>query len=358
MKQPSLLLLVPSASDPAHRRVSLALSSHLSRSGLKTDVFAPRTGLADLRIRRDLTSALARTKPAICHAHFFSRGMAWLEPGLLPPEARLVLTHQGASLDLMEHPGAFQSLARRAEAVTAVSRTGLSELLSSMPWIRPKAAMVPNGADPPRPCLPGPRTGREYVLCVGRLAAYKGTDLLLMAFADLLAQGFDLDLVVAGPDQTSGSLYAFARSLGVSGRVRFTGAVPLSEVASLLAGCLFFVLPSRQENMPMALLEALAAGKPAVAAAAGGVREVIRHGRNGLLIPPGDVPALARAMARLARDNRLRDRLGKAASRDGLHWSWSSAAARYLRLYGWKPKGRGTRSDSSFSASFLAANAR
>ncbi len=191
---------------------------------------------------------------------------------------------------------------------------------------------TPTGAAPPRGRGAGaPR--RPFILSVGRLAAYKGTDVLLLAFAGLARLRPGLDLVICGPDQSRGRLARFARRLGLKGRLRLPGDVGAPQVARLLQACSFFVLPSRQENMPMALLEAMAAGKAVAACAVGGVGELVTHGVDGLLVAPQDVSALGRAMRRLAGDAGLRRRLGRQAARRARLFDWKTAAAGYRRLY-------------------------
>jgi len=154
---------------------------------------------------------------------------------------------------------------------------------------------------------------------------------LLMAFAALSQD--DLDLVVCGPDQARGAFARFADRLGLKGRVRWLGSKKPDQVKNLLDECLFFVLPSRRENMPMALLEAMAAGKAAIASDVGGVSEAIVDGVNGLLVPAQDARALTRAMRRLAESSVLRGRLGRRALERARDFSWSSAAAGYRKIY-------------------------
>ncbi|MBI5211563.1 MAG: glycosyltransferase family 4 protein [Elusimicrobia bacterium] len=329
-----IALALPSVQDPAHARVARALSAGLSDLGHDVAVFPPRDGLRPAEARRRLERLLAGGID-VCHIQFFSRGFGYLEKARLPEGVRVVLTHQGASLELVEHPKAFGRLARRADAVTAVSAAGLRELVDSLPETRPKSFVIPNGVDAPArgpwACRPRPR--RPFALCVGRLAAYKGTDLLLLAFADLASRGSSLDLAVCGPDQTRGRTRRFADRLGLGRQARLLGARGPAEVGRLMEECLFFVLPSRQENLPMALLEAMARGKAVIASAVGGVAEAVEHGVSGLLVEPGDTRGLTRAMARLAADPGLRARLGKGALEKARRFGWASVAASYSRLY-------------------------
>ncbi len=140
---------------------------------------------------------------------------------------------------------------------------------------------------------PGP-----HVLALGRLTHQKGFDLLLEGFAGALADGVKGTLTIVGTGELHGVLQAQAARLGITDAVRLVGfqedPYPYYGHADL------FVLSSRYEGMPNALLEALACGCPVVAyACPHGVREIVQHGVNGLLLPPEDVAALRHALVRL-----------------------------------------------------------
>lgn len=334
-----ILLVAPTRSDPAHRRVLAALGGRLARAGDEVVLFPSRDGLRPGELAKRLERRLNEGAD-VCHVQFFSRGLDWLGPVRFPPATRLVLTHQGASFELMERFDVFRGLARRAGAVTAVSRAGLEELRGLLPEAADKAALVPNGVELGRRVAraSGAVRRRPFILTVGRQAAYKGTDVLLMAFAAVARVRPELDLVICGPDQSGGRLAAFTGKLGLGGRVRLLGDTPPARVERLLEECLFFTLPSRRENMPMALLEAMAAGKAVAASAVGGVVEVVNDGENGLLVRPGDAADLEAALLRLAGDAELRRRLGARASERALLFGWDAVADRYRALYGERPQ--------------------
>lgn len=285
-----------------------------------------------------LRRALSRESFDVCHVQFFSRGFAGLKPVDFPAALRVVLTHQGAGLDLLEDRKLFAGLVKRANWVTAVSRYGKKELIDEFPGVKKKATAIYNGTEIPKANRAAPR--RPYLLSVGRLASYKGTDILLLALAALEDRG--QKLVLVGPDQTGGRIRRFARRLGLENRVRLAGVRSPSQVSRLMRGCSIFLLPSRKEGCPMALMEAMAAGKACVASAVGGVPELINNGRTGLLVRPGDPGALARAVNRLLKEGRFRARLGKGARKEARKWSWEAAAVGYERIYGdGMLKGRG-----------------
>lgn len=142
-----------------------------------------------------------------------------------------------------------------------------------------------------------PQQGR--LVYVGRLADKKGVDVLVEALARL--DGAHLDVIGDGPDRAA--LEAQARRLGVEDRVRFLGKLPRADVLSALATAHLVVIPSRvgaggdMDGTPVVLCEAMAAGVPVVASDLGGLGECIDDGVDGLLVPPGDVDALAAVLS-------------------------------------------------------------
>jgi glycosyltransferase involved in cell wall biosynthesis len=153
---------------------------------------------------------------------------------------------------------------------------------------------------------------RPYVLAVGRLAAQKGFDTLIRAFALLVrSKSPDLRLVILGEGRERASLEGLCASLGVSGSVFLLGH---QSTGPWLTDALMFVLSSRYEGFPNALGEAMAAGLPIVSTRCpSGPEEMLIDGESGLLVDVADPPALAAAMSRLADDPVLRTRLGKRA---------------------------------------------
>jgi len=156
------------------------------------------------------------------------------------------------------------------------------------------------GLAPAAPCL----------LVLASLVRRKGIDVLIDAFAGLDADGTPPVLWIAGEGPERDSLARRARDAALGDRVRFLGA--RRDTADLLAACDVFVLPSRQEGLGVAALEAMACARPVVASRVGGLGETVVHERTGLLVPPEDPAALRGALTRLLRDRELRDRLGAA----------------------------------------------
>jgi glycosyltransferase involved in cell wall biosynthesis len=168
---------------------------------------------------------------------------------------------------------------------------------------------IPAGAAPPSV---NEGRGGGLVVSIGRLSEEKGHDRLLEAFARVAAARPGWRLLVAGDGPLRGELEALRDRLGLRERIELPGLV--HDVSRLLAQADLYVLASRREVFPMALCEAMASGVPAVAMEyRPGVRELVHDGIDGVVVPPGDVPALATAMARLMDDPVERQRLGRRA---------------------------------------------
>jgi glycosyltransferase involved in cell wall biosynthesis len=148
--------------------------------------------------------------------------------------------------------------------------------------------------------------------CVGELIPRKGQSCLIEAFAGLaehLRNG--VELVIIGEGRDRGRLQEKIERCGLRGVARLVGAV--EKASSLFKAFDLFAMPSLMEAMPFALLEAMAAGLPAVGSSAWGIPEVIVHGETGLLFPPGDVEALRRSLEALLVDPALRAGMGRRA---------------------------------------------
>lgn len=213
--------------------------------------------------------------------------------------------------------------ARSADRIHAISHDILRKFRSDYAVAPPEAFVVPLGVrDRSAQVRSTRRAGdREVrVLFVGRLERRKGVDLLLESAAKLCREHASLRFIFAGKDtpntEMDGVTYrdAFARRHAADAdllrRVEFTGPVSEETLHQLYADCDIFVLPSRYESFGLVLLEAMLFAKPVVAAAIGGMQEIVEHDGNGLLVPVEDAEALAGAIGRLAGDADLRRRFG------------------------------------------------
>jgi glycosyltransferase involved in cell wall biosynthesis len=161
---------------------------------------------------------------------------------------------------------------------------------------------------------------------VGRLKRYKGVDLLLRALAIARRDRPDLDLTIAGSGDDRPRLERLAADLGLGSAVRFLGFVDEATKVTLLRRAVANVFPSPKEGWGITVMEAAACGTPSLASDSPGLRDSVRDGHTGLLVPHGDPEALAHAMLRLAGDRELVDRLGAAARQHALMHGWQAVA--------------------------------
>jgi glycosyltransferase involved in cell wall biosynthesis len=153
-------------------------------------------------------------------------------------------------------------------------------------------------------------TSRFLIGCAGRCTPQKGFDRAIEAFAMLAPDAPDARLCIAGDGPHLDEYKMRARSLGIADKVLFTGF--RSDLPGLLAALDLFWLTSRSEGMPNVLLEAMAAGIPSIAFDVAGVPELIDNGRDGLIVPQGDLRGLADATRRLMRDDERRKAMATA----------------------------------------------
>lgn len=151
-----------------------------------------------------------------------------------------------------------------------------------------------------------------HVVFVGRLDAVKGVPLLLDAFAASHPRHPQARLTIAGDGPARARLEAQARSLDLTGAVRFTGYLDETAVATLLDTADMLVLPSFAEGLPVVLMEALASLIPVIATQVAGVSELVEDGVSGFIVPPGDVETLALRLDRLLSDPELCAAMGAA----------------------------------------------
>ncbi len=202
---------------------------------------------------------------------------------------------------------------------------------------RGRIAVVEPGTDRPAPpaasvgAASRPRGATIRLLCVATLVPRKGHALLFEALAAQAATDWRLDCIGSATRDAAQAraLAAQLRSLGLDSRVRLRGELGDDELEAAYADADLFVLPTLHEGYGMAAAEALVRGVPVLATRTGAIDAMIGEDA-GLLVPPGDVPALAAALAALLGDAALRARCAAAARRRGaLLPSWSESGARF-----------------------------
>jgi len=308
-------------------------------------------GLAGARRVPGFTRLLRSGRPDVFHAH-----LSWplaakygLVSALLARVPAVVATVQLIPEMELDRSSRLQlrAIARRTGCSIAVSRDIAAELVTRFGWPAERIEVVHNAVDLDRfRAAEGPRlraelTGgeeRPVVLTAARLDEQKGHPVLIRAAAEIPEALF----VLAGEGPRRAALQELAAELGIADRVLFLGH--RTDIPELLAASDVFALPSLYEGSSLAVLEAMAAGRAVVSSAIGGTDELLTDGEDGLLVAPGDSPALASALRRLLGDGELRADLGRAArARAERDFSRGAMAGRvtaiYRRLLGGGPAG-------------------
>ncbi len=270
----------------------------------RTDaVLVPHHHRASLALGR-LAAKLARVPVNLVAAH--DMDLASAGGRVLPPWAVRTLGVSDALVLLTPSQGEYL---RSQEGVGA------------RPWEAVREVVIPNGIVLPEPPGPAERAHARAALgaaaddvvvgVVGRLTPQKAHRVLFEAVASCLPGAPSLRLVVIGDGELRAELENAAGQLGIGDRTTFLGT--RRDVAQLLPGLDVSCLSSVHEGVPIALMEAMAAGLPIVASDCGAVRDIVEDGEQGYVIPVGDAGRFAARLGLLAADPDLRARLGKAA---------------------------------------------
>jgi glycosyltransferase involved in cell wall biosynthesis len=257
-------------------------------------------------------------RPDVVHAHGYKADV-YAFAALRKTGTPLVSTcHTWYDNDLATRLyGAIDRRALRGfNAVVAVSTDVEARLLEA--GLHPaRIRIIMNGVDTgpfdeiaDRRCYSGSSGPRLRIGLIGRLAPEKGVDIFLSAAAKVLEHA-DVDFVIAGDGPERTSLQAHINSLHLGQRVRLLGQV--QAMPAFLGGLDILASASRQEGLPMALLEGMASGLPIAATAVGTVPGVVLHQQTGLLVPPENADALAEALLALVQSAKMREDLGRNA---------------------------------------------
>jgi colanic acid/amylovoran biosynthesis glycosyltransferase len=210
-----------------------------------------------------------------------------------------------------------------ARRLFAISEYNRGFILNSCNAVPPdKVEVVHCGINVPRfSHEPGGEPGRTTILSVGRLMAIKGFDTLITACAILRSRGMDIRCTIVGDGPDAEKLRRLISRYDLEGVVELVGELKPDQVLERMRHCSIFVLASRpagarsgvMDGIPVTLMEAMAIGVPVVSCNVSGIPELVHHEETGLLVPPADEEGLANAIARLAGDEALRQRLSRAA---------------------------------------------
>jgi len=216
---------------------------------------------------------------------------------------------------------------RRATMITALSKAvekGLRQVTKTQrriviipPFVRDAPDEFPSALS---------HVGNTTITCIARLSPEKGLNYLMLAAAPVVGARKGVTFLIAGGGPLREALIQQAESLGIGDKVRFYGVFPRHDLFRIMAMTDILVLPSLTEGMGYAIVEAMAYGKPVVATAVGGVPEVVKHQKTGLLVPPRDPRRLAEALMILVDDEEMRVQMGMAGRRSFLAGRYSVEA--------------------------------
>jgi glycosyltransferase involved in cell wall biosynthesis len=334
--------------DAARFQVSLVgLKSREPASQLLEEQGVPVTHLGrgrfDPRILTDLVTLGRKRRARILHVH----GYAAADFG------RLAARQLGARLVLHEHFAdpripSYQALADRllaglTDRAIAVSGSTRDFLVRERHVPAERVRLIWNGAPLDEFAPASPEAGRrvrgelglpEAALVVGaisRLSLQKAHRDMLSAAAIVLQQRPDTHFLLVGDGDQAHALRTQARELRIESRVVFAGH--RSDVPAVLGAIDVLCISSTYEGTPLALFEAMAAGKAIVSTAVDGCREVLEDGTTGLLVPPSDPPALATALLRALHDRVLGEALGKGARAASVRYDIAECVRQMQDLY-------------------------
>ncbi len=249
-----------------------------------------------------------------------------------------VIATAHGSADVLQTPARSAAWRRTViEAITEIDQIiavshavahGVCELARPRHGVR----VIPNGADPahfgPTDRVTAQRSlglpeARPVALFVGHLTELKGVADLIEALGSMTGASRPFAVLV-GDGPLRAALEARVAELGLADSVHFAGKVPHDDVGAWLGACDVLVLPSRSEGLPTVVCEAMLAGRAVIASRVGGTPELVEDGATGMLVEPGDVPALAAALADVAHNPGRTEAMGELAAvraRDTLTWS-------------------------------------
>ncbi len=316
----------------------------LAERGVRTHHLGKRRGL-DLRMVPRLIGVMRGFAPAIVHTHSYVLRYAWPANAAAGGGPIVHTVHNLARREVDRVGRLLQRAAfRRGVRAVAVGRE-VARSIREYYGIEP-AAVIPNGVELEsfRAAPPGAEWKRAHgfqeadrlVISVARLDPQKNPLGLIEAFAKGLAGDPAWHLLLVGQGRLEAAAAGQAERLGIARRVHFLGR--RSDVPELLAAGDLFALAADWEGLPVAVIEAMAAGLPVAATAVGGVGELVEEGITGYLAPAGDMAALGDRLAALARDPGGRAELGRCgrerAGRYGLDRMVQSYAALFERVAG------------------------
>ncbi|MER5865600.1 glycosyltransferase family 4 protein [Kitasatospora sp. NPDC002040] len=250
------------------------------------------------------------------------------------PGSRQLLRRIGAGTDTLTYLGEYT----RSRIAAAVGPEAAGRMVQLPPGVDEQTFRPDSGGAEIRARLG--LTDRPVVVCVSRLVPRKGQDTLITALPQILRDVPDAVLLIVGGGPYQGELEKLAETHGVSASVRFTGAVPWSELPAHYGAGDVFAMPCRTrrrgldvEGLGIVYLEASATGLPVVAGDSGGAPDAVLEGETGYVVPGSSPAAVAERIVRLLHDPELRRTMGEAGRRwVERSWRWDLLAGRLTAL--------------------------
>ena len=365
LKKLRVLHVIPNFGPGGAERIAMHLLLHLDRSryevaavslydrqGTDIEAILDQAGIRvwylgkhlgfDPRMFWRLGGVLREFMPNVVHTHLYV--LRYLLPWIARPRA-WVWVHTVHNVAEKEVDWIGKWVHRLAFRLGVVPVAVAEEVAQSLKRVYKLASvpLIPNGIPVARYAL-GEEARRAWraqegyeeadiiFVSIARLSPQKDPLSLIRAFAAAASCAHGLHLLLVGDGPLRPELEAQVKALGLKQRVCFLGV--RTDIPEILAAADVFVLSSRWEGNPLSVMEAMAAGKPVVATAVGGVPELVEDGVSGILVPPQSPEALAEAMIRLAQDPALRQRMGQAArERAQERFSVERMAREYEQLY-------------------------
>ena len=276
----------------------------------------------DGRIYHRLHRVLKHCRPDIVHTHLHMLRYALPSLLLLRNVSSLHTVHNLAEREVEPRARCIQSYALNHGVVPVAVSEEVAISLKHLYGIQ-QCHVVPNGI--PIDAFAHPRTARKewraqegfrddqvLFVCVARFSPQKNHELLLKAFAQGPASDRSAHLVLIGDGVLREQVKEQAKDLALNGQIHFLGL--RNDISDALRATDVFVLSSEWEGNPLSVMEAMASGLPIVSTAVGGVPDLLANGREGFLVPPGDVTGFSGSMTYLLRDVGTRRSMGKAAA--------------------------------------------
>lgn len=311
-------------------------------SGVAPELF-PMRAAVDLNALAKLVRLLRQHRINAVHSHEFTMAVYGAAACRLLRVPQVITMHGGLrAFKALRRRVALRWAMRNSAHTVTVSHATRRVFAASLGIDERRFTVIPNGV--PNQAGNATRVREEFgiqpgeciLLAVGTLERHKGHRVLLDALARLASGNLrpSWKLIIAGGrggDQHDG-LLQFLEEEGLDDHVRIV--TNRNDIPDLLALADLFVMPSLQEGLPMALLEAMTAGKAIIASSTSGIPEAIVDGRDGILVPPGDVSSLAEALKSLITDSARRNALGTAAAaRAHAEFTARAMSERYEALY-------------------------